>query len=186
MPKAPGQGQRQAGHGVRAQRRGRSLQARLQRGPARGEEGDHRGVWQRANAYFTQCGLTVKHVLTTTDRLTGQRCSRRARRCGAQADPAVPLQTNSKVERYNRTLEQEWPTPAPTAARPSASPPCPSSCTPTITTAATPRSKATHPRAVSVGENIQVASTLSQASQPDTRAVTTGNADVGVPGSGGL
>jgi transposase InsO family protein len=67
------------------------------------------GFWQRANAYFASCGITVKRVLTDngsayrsrlfTDTL-GQISHKRTR-------PYRP-QTNGKVERFNRTLEQEW------------------------------------------------------------------------------
>ncbi len=65
--------------------------------------------WARANAYFVSCGITVKRVLTDNGS---------AYRSGAFAAALGPVvhkrtrpyrpQTNGKVERFNRTLEQEW------------------------------------------------------------------------------
>lgn len=65
--------------------------------------------WKRANAYFTQCGVTVKRVLT--DNGSAYRSQAFAEALGdvvhKRTRPYRP-QTNGKVERYNRTLEQEW------------------------------------------------------------------------------
>jgi transposase InsO family protein len=65
--------------------------------------------WTRANAWFTQCGITVRNVLTDNgscyrsfafrDALGGV-THRRTR-------PYRP-QTNGKVERFHRTLADEW------------------------------------------------------------------------------
>jgi transposase InsO family protein len=65
--------------------------------------------WQRANAYFTGCGITVAKVLTDNgacyrsfafrDAL-GEIAHKRTR-------PYRP-QTNGKVERFHRTLADEW------------------------------------------------------------------------------
>jgi transposase InsO family protein len=66
--------------------------------------------WQRANAHFRACGITVKRVLTDngsayrsrlfTETLGPDIAHKRTR-------PYRP-QTNGKVERFNRTLLEEW------------------------------------------------------------------------------
>jgi transposase InsO family protein len=66
--------------------------------------------WHRANAYFTECGITVKRVLT--DNGSAYRSTVFADALGEaithkRTRPYRP-QTNGKVERFNRTLEQEW------------------------------------------------------------------------------
>jgi transposase InsO family protein len=66
--------------------------------------------WRRAEAYFTSCGITVHAVLTDNGNAyrshlwattLGTRIKRRRTR------PYRP-QTNGKVERFNRTLLEEW------------------------------------------------------------------------------
>ena len=65
--------------------------------------------WQRALVYFTECGITVKKVLT--DNGSAYRSKVFAAALGEvvhkRTRPYRP-QTNGKVERFNRTLEQEW------------------------------------------------------------------------------
>ena len=56
-------------------------------------------------------------------------------------------QTNGKVERFNRTLQEEWAYTRPYLIETNASRPSPSSFATTITSAATPHYEATHPSA---------------------------------------
>lgn len=68
------------------------------------------GFWSRANAYFESCGMTVERVMTDNggcyrsyafkDALGADITHKRTR-------PYRP-QTNGKVERYNRTMLDEW------------------------------------------------------------------------------
>ncbi|XRQ08857.1 IS481 family transposase [Actinomadura welshii] len=67
--------------------------------------------WQRAHAYFTDAGITVRRVLTDN----GACYRSRAWRDTLTADQIVHKrtrpyrpQTNGKVERYHRTLLTEW------------------------------------------------------------------------------
>lgn len=65
--------------------------------------------WVRANAYYASCGITVKRVLT--DNGSAYRSTLFAQTLGEithkRTRPYRP-RTNGKVERFNRTLEQEW------------------------------------------------------------------------------
>ena len=68
------------------------------------------GFWERANAYFEGAGITVKRVLT--DNGSCYRSHAFADALGAEIThkrtrPYRP-QTNGKVERFNRTLLEEW------------------------------------------------------------------------------
>lgn len=65
--------------------------------------------WERANAWFNSCGISVQRVLT--DNGSPYRSHLFAQTLGdithKRTRPYRP-QTNGKVERFNRTLEQEW------------------------------------------------------------------------------
>jgi transposase InsO family protein len=66
--------------------------------------------WGRASAYFTSCGITVARVLT--DNGSCYRSKTFAAALGEKIThkwtrPYRP-QTNGKVERFNRTLLEEW------------------------------------------------------------------------------
>jgi len=68
------------------------------------------GFWLRANAFFTDCGITVTRVLT--DNGSCYRSAAFAQALGEQIThkrtrPYTP-RTNGKVERFNRTLLDEW------------------------------------------------------------------------------
>ena len=104
--------------------------------------------WTRANAYFNSCGITVLRVLT--DNAALYRSKPFAQTLGPikhkRTRPHRP-QTNVEVERFNRTLAEEWAYTRPYLSEPSASLPTPRSSTPTITTAArTRRSLTSRPR----------------------------------------
>jgi transposase InsO family protein len=69
------------------------------------------GFWQRALAWYADCGVAVRAVLT--DNGPAYRSAAFARLCSQAAvahrftRPYRP-QTNGKVERFNRTLLEEW------------------------------------------------------------------------------
>lgn len=77
------------------------------------DETQHTAVafWRRAHAYFTACGITIHRVITDNgscyrsrlwrDTLTSMGITPKRTR------PYRP-QTNGKVERFHRTLTQEW------------------------------------------------------------------------------
>ena len=68
------------------------------------------GFWKRANAYFDSVGVTVKRVMT--DNGSCYRSKMFAEALGQtikhqRTRPYRP-QTNGKVERFNRTMLEEW------------------------------------------------------------------------------
>jgi transposase InsO family protein len=65
--------------------------------------------WTRANAYFNSCGITVLRVLTDNGPCYRSKAFTKALGVIAhkRTRPYRP-QTNGKVERFNRTLLEEW------------------------------------------------------------------------------
>ena len=67
------------------------------------------GFWTRANAWFTECGITVRNVLTDNGACYRSHTFRDAL-AGIEHRRTRPYrpQTNGKVERFHRTLADEW------------------------------------------------------------------------------
>ena len=65
--------------------------------------------WARANAWFTECGITVRAVLTDNGPCYRSHTFRDAL-AGVEHRHTRPYrpQTNGKVERFHRTLADEW------------------------------------------------------------------------------
>ena len=67
------------------------------------------GFWSRANTWFTECGISVRKVLTDNGSCYRSLPFRDA--LGSiehrKTRPYRP-QTNGKVERFHRTLAEEW------------------------------------------------------------------------------
>ncbi|EJO88479.1 IS481 family transposase [Mycobacterium colombiense] len=65
--------------------------------------------WARANAWFTECGITVRKVLTDNGSCYRSHTFREAL-AGIEHRRTRPYrpQTNGKVERFHRTLADEW------------------------------------------------------------------------------
>lgn len=74
------------------------------------KKGTASAFWLRANAYFRACGITVTRVLTDNGSCY------RSKDFAAALGPAIAHkrtrpyrpQTNGKVERFNRTMLEEW------------------------------------------------------------------------------
>jgi transposase InsO family protein len=68
------------------------------------------GFWERANAYFQSCGITVKRVLTDNGSCYRSHAFKNALGPEIKHKRTRPYrpQTNGKVERYNRTMLDEW------------------------------------------------------------------------------
>jgi transposase InsO family protein len=68
------------------------------------------GFWTRANAYFNSCGITVLRVLTDNGPCYRSKVFDAALGEGVAHKRTRPYrpQTNGKVERFNRTLLEEW------------------------------------------------------------------------------
>ncbi|MET3948754.1 transposase InsO family protein [Arthrobacter sp. UYCu512] len=68
------------------------------------------GFWERANAYFQACGITVKRVLTDNGSCYRSHAFKNALGPETKHKRTRPYrpQTNGKVERCNRTMLDEW------------------------------------------------------------------------------
>jgi transposase len=68
------------------------------------------GFWERANTYFESCGITVKRVLTDNGSCYRSYAFKDALGPDIKHKRTRPYrpQTNGKVERYNRTMLDEW------------------------------------------------------------------------------
>lgn len=68
------------------------------------------GLWARANAYFESHGITVKRVLTDNGSCYRSHAFKVALGPNIKHKRTRPYraQTNGKVERYNRTMLDEW------------------------------------------------------------------------------
>ncbi|WP_222273349.1 IS481 family transposase, partial [Modestobacter marinus] len=66
--------------------------------------------WTRARAWFTDCGITVQRVLTDNGSAYRSRLFAQALGPAIKHKRTRPYrpQTNGKVERFNRTLLEEW------------------------------------------------------------------------------
>ncbi|GAA2293906.1 hypothetical protein GCM10010431_10120 [Streptomyces kunmingensis] len=111
------------------------------------------GFLTRAAAFFHSQGITrIERVLT--DNAWAYRKGLNWKNVLADLGATGKLtrayrpQTNGKVERFNRTLLDEWAYCGPTPQTTSAHRPWQTSSTPTTVTAATPHSADTHPSAV--------------------------------------
>jgi transposase InsO family protein len=68
------------------------------------------GFWERANTYFESCGIIVKRVLTDNGSCYRSYAFKDALGPDIKHKRTRPYrpQTNGKVERYNRTMLDEW------------------------------------------------------------------------------
>ncbi len=68
------------------------------------------GFWERANAYFASLGITVRQVLTDNGACYRSHAFRDALGAAVKHRRTRPYrpQTNGKVERFNRTMLEEW------------------------------------------------------------------------------
>jgi transposase InsO family protein len=68
------------------------------------------GFWSRANQWFAQHGVTVERVLTDNGACYKRRFSEALDELGIRHSRTRPYrpQTNGKVERFNRTLADNW------------------------------------------------------------------------------
>ncbi|WP_139738659.1 IS481 family transposase [Actinomyces wuliandei] len=69
------------------------------------------GFWRRANAFFVSLGTTIQEVMTDNGACyRSQAFNQALQATGAEHRHTRPYrpQTNGKVERFNRTLQQEW------------------------------------------------------------------------------
>jgi transposase InsO family protein len=65
--------------------------------------------WARANAWFNQCGITVRNVMTDNGSCYRSRLFADALgQVGHRRTKPYRPQTNGKVERFHRTLADEW------------------------------------------------------------------------------
>ncbi len=115
----------------------------LRSGPTSEQGATAAAFWRRAEAWFAARGVVVERVLTDNHfsyrgRLFNQALAEH-RILHKYCRPYRP-QTNGKVERFHRTLLEEWAYVRPYAARPFAPVPLPAGSTATTIIGCTPRS----------------------------------------------
>ena len=118
--------------------------------------GDERKVtasafFKRAKAFYATHQITIKRVLTDNGSCYRSNLFKHTHGPDIKHNRTRPYrpQTNGRVERFNRTLNQEWPTPAPICQMRPALRLTRTGCMNTITTDPTQVSTANHPSTAS-------------------------------------
>ena len=119
------------------------------------------GFWRRAQAFFAGYNITVRRVLTDNgpgDRSRAFAAVLAEHQVGHSWTRPYRPQPNAKVERFNRTLLQEWAYRRPYRSQTARARPCQHGSTATPITAPTPPSAATHPSTQSTTSRVNTPS----------------------------